>query len=99
MDGFTEQADVVRDLRPAMVATGAWLGVGIALDVYLLVKRKDSLITDVLRTKPGKAFLIVLGLHVVNCLGPVDPFRLTANVITGRLGAAADQLTDALPGK
>lgn len=98
MDGFTELTDD-RDLRPALVATGIWLGTGIALDVYLLAKRKECLITDVLRTKPGKAFLIVLGLHVANCLGKADPFRAAAHVINGRLPITTPALADPPPGK
>lgn len=101
MDEFTALPDV-RDIRPAMVATGIWLGVGVALDVYLIAKRKECLITDVLRTPPGKVFLAVLGLHVVNCLGKADPFRAAAYLINTRLAKAADTaataLTDALPG-
>lgn len=96
MIGFTEQPDGL-DYRPAAYATGAWIGIGLALDAYLLVKRKDRLISDVLRTKPGRAFLIVFCLHIVNALGPIDPFSAGASVINKRLAQAAEALTDALP--
>lgn len=98
MDGYTEQPNVF-DYRPAVIATSAWVGIGLALDAYLLVKRKDRLISDVLRTKPGKAFLIVFVLHIVNGLGKADPFSAAASVINTRLAKAASALTDALPGE
>lgn len=98
MDGYTEQIDVY-DFRPALVATGIWVAVGLALDAYLLVTRKDRLITDVLRTKPGRAAMIVLGLHVANCLGRADPFSACASAINRRLPARVVVLTDPLPGK
>jgi hypothetical protein len=96
VDGYTEQIDGF-DYRPAVVATSAWIGIGLALDAYLLVKRKDRLISDVLRTKPGRAFLVVFCLHIAKALGPVDPFSAAAGVINGRLAKAASALTDALP--
>lgn len=100
MDGFTEQTDVL-DLRPALVATGIWVSVGLALDAYLLVRGKDrpcGVMTDVLRTKPGKIGLAVLCLHVANRLGRVDPFRAAASLINGRT-SSIPVLTDARPGK
>lgn len=113
MDRFTGQADGLK-LRPAVVATCVWVGVGLALDAYLLVKQEDYLITDVLRTKVGKVGMAVLGLHVVNCLGKADPFRAAAAVVNWRLATVAARaaevaadavdavvpaLTDAQPGK
>lgn len=68
-------------IAPALVATGIWMGVGAALDVYLVVKNKPYLITHVLRTKFGKFFLVVLFLHVMDVLGKADPFRVALNVI------------------
>lgn len=79
MDGFTEVEKV--NFVPALVATGVWLGVGAALDAYLVASRKDRVITDVLRTKPGKVFLAVLCLHVANLLGRADPFSAVAAAI------------------
>lgn len=96
MDWFTAQSDGL-NYRPAVVATGAWVGIGFALDAYLLVKRKDRLISDVLRTKPGRAFLIVFVLHIVNVLGRADPFSAAGSMVTARLAKAVPALSDALP--
>lgn len=96
MDRFTDQADVF-DYRPAIAATGAWIALGLAFDAYLLAKRKDRLISDVLRTKPGRVFLVVFILHIVNVLGKADPFRFAGSKITARLDRAAQALADALP--
>ena len=74
------------NIVPALVATGIWLAVGAALDVYLVATGKKYLITDVLRTKVGKLFLAILGLHVVDVLGRADPFSATAKVIRTRRG-------------
>ncbi len=97
MDGYTDLDDV--NFIPALVATGVWLGIGAALDVYLVATNKSRLITDVLRTKPGKAFLIVLCLHVVDVLGRVDPFRAAAFAIYARKSVSVPELTDALTGE
>lgn len=97
MAGYTERTDVL-NYRDAVIATGAWIGVGLALDAYLLIKRKDCLISDVIRTKPGKVFLIVFVLHIVNVLGRVDPFRAAASIVNGRIIKSVPVLTDALPG-
>lgn len=67
--------------RPALVATGLWLGVGAGLDAYLVATHKERVITDVLRTKPGVVFMTVLSLHVANVLGKADPFRFAATAI------------------
>lgn len=82
MDGYTELNE--DNFLPAIVATGVWLGVGAALDVYLVASKKPRVITDVLRTKPGKVFLTMLCLHVMNALGPVDPFSAAARAIRSR---------------
>ena len=84
MDEFTEVDP--NHFTHALVATGIWLGVGAALDVYLLATKKSHLITHVLRTNPGKVFLAVLCLHVMDVLGPADPFRATASAIKARQG-------------
>jgi hypothetical protein len=74
------------NIVPALVATGVWLAVGAALDIYLLRSNKSHLITDVLRTPPGKIFLTVLGLHVVDVLGKADPFSGAGRFIKTRRG-------------
>lgn len=84
MDGYTEPDEV--NFLPALVATGVWLAVGVALDVYLVATNKSRVITDVLRTKPGKVFLTVLCLHVANVLGRADPFSAVAHAIQTRKG-------------
>lgn len=96
MDGYTDQIDVF-DYRPAIAATGLWIALGLALDAWLLAKRKDRLISDVLRTKPGRVFLVVFLLHIVNVLGKADPFSFAGSRITARLDRATQALTDALP--
>lgn len=105
MDGYIElEKD---DYRPAVIATGVWLGVGAALDVYLVATNKSRLITDVLRTKPGRMFLVLLCLHVVNVLGRADPFSAAGRVIRTRKGALVfvpdsspvPSLSDAFTGK
>lgn len=99
MDEFTDLDG--GSIVPALVATGIWLGVGAALDAYLVATNKSHVITDVLRTVPGKAFLVVLGLHVADRLGRADPFRAAAYVIKTRRGVpvlvpVSPSLTDAL---
>lgn len=90
---FTARTDAA--YVPALAATGVWLGVGAALDVYLVATHKERVITDVLRTKPGKTLLIVLCLHVVNTLGPADPFRFVAGIIANKFPRI--ELSDLLP--
>jgi hypothetical protein len=65
------------NIVPALVATGVWLAVGAALDIYLLRSNKSHLITDVLR---------VLGLHVADVLGKADPFSGAGRFIKTRRG-------------
>ena len=86
MDEFTDLSD--GDILPALVATGVWLAVGAALDVYLVSTNKSHVITDVLRTRPGKVFLGVLCLHVANLLGKADPFSAAAYVIRTKRGVS-----------
>ncbi len=97
MDGSTELDD--GNIIPAIVATGIWLAVGAALDMYLVSTKKSHVITDVLRTKPGRAFLVVLCLHVVNVLGRADPFSAVAYVIKERQNVTLTELADALTGE
>lgn len=71
------------ELKAAWAATITWLGVGATLDV-LLVRKGERPITHVLRTPAGLAFLCVLGLHVVDVLGPLDPFRAVGCLVASR---------------
>lgn len=73
-----------KNYGPALIATGVWLGVGAGLDAYLVATHKEHFITDILRTKPGMFFLTLLGLHVVDRLGPIDPFRFAAGAIANK---------------
>lgn len=95
MDEFTDLDG--GSLIPALVATGVWLGVGAALDVYLVTTNKSRYITHVLRTKPGKVFLALLCLHVVDILGKADPFRAAQYVIQAKRVVVVPELADTLP--
>ena len=105
MDKFTELNE--DSITPAIVATGIWLTVGAVLDIYLVRMNKSYVITDVLRTKPGKIFLTMLCLHVVNVLGQADPFRAIFHVVQRRdnvsvlrpVFVSAHSLSDAFTGK
>lgn len=92
VNGYTE-LDVVDNFVPALVATSVWVAVGVALDVYLVSTNRSHLITDILRTKPGKVGLAVLCLHVVNVLGRVDPFRAAAYALQVRKAVLVSELT------
>lgn len=76
MDEFTETLEAL-SYRPAVVATAAWVGIGIGLDVWLIRTRKSRLISEVFRTLPGASFLLVFCLHVAGKLGKLDPFHYT----------------------
>jgi hypothetical protein len=52
----------------------------LAADVQLY-RRGDRLITDTLRTKPATFALLILTGHVIDVLGPFDPFRAAARLI------------------
>ena len=69
-----------RDLTAAWAATITWLGVGATLDI-ILIRKNERPITHVLRTPAGLAFLAVLGLHVIDVLGPLDPFRAVGRLV------------------
>lgn len=97
MDEFTDLDE--GSILPALVATGVWLTVGAALDVYLISTNKSHAITDVLRTAPGKMFLIVLSLHVANILGRADPFSAAARAVKTKRGLPVSSLSDAVTGK
>jgi hypothetical protein len=83
------------DLTPALVAAGAWLAFGAALDV-VLVHEGHRPITHALRTPAGSAFLAVLCLHVADVLGPLDPFRRVAGCIPRRSRTAPDFVTNGI---
>lgn len=71
------------DLTPAIVATGAWLGFGAALDAILIHEGKRPM-THALRTPAGLVFWALLGLHLINVLGRRDPFRFAGSFIPRR---------------
>lgn len=83
MDVSTEALDEA-SLTHALVATAFWLGVGAALDVYLIRSKRSKLISDVFRTKPGKIGLAVFCLHVGQFLGKLDPFSYAGDRIKPR---------------
>jgi hypothetical protein len=64
----------------ADVLVGGAAAVLLAADVHLY--RKDQrLITDTLRTRPATVALLVLTAHVLDVLGPFDPFRAATRLI------------------
>lgn len=63
----------------ALLVGGAALA--LAVGDVLLVRHERRLVTDVLRTPPVLAGLLVLTAHVVDVLGPADPFRFAARLI------------------
>ena len=60
-----------------VVAALAILGIG---DVWL-VRKEKGLVTHVLRTPAGLAFLSILLLHVLDVLGPIDPFKAIGRLL------------------
>ena len=67
------------NLRPAAaVFIGGVTGI-LAADVWLLA-RGHAPVTDALRTRPGKWFLVALAGHVADVWGPFDPFRAVAGI-------------------
>lgn len=62
------------DLRPATAVVAGGIAAMLAADIVLIAKGLAPE-TDVFRTRAGKVFLGVFGLHVLNVLGPCDPFR------------------------
>lgn len=69
-------ASADEDYTPAIIATLVWLGVGVALDVYLIWTRRQRLISDVFRTKLGKMVLALFCIHIIDKFGRVDPFHI-----------------------
>lgn len=75
------------DLRPAAAvflcgAAGILVG-----DVWLMARDQQP-VTAWLRTRAGKTFLVLLAGHVVDVLGPFDPFRgvaAIAGLMKGRM--------------
>lgn len=69
------------DTAEVLVACAALtLGVGDAF----LYRQDRRVVTDVLRTPPVLVGLLVLVAHVLDVLGPVDPFRFVAHRLTRR---------------
>lgn len=65
------------DIRPAAaVLIGGVSGLLVA-DVVLMARDLAPL-TASLRTRPGRVFVIALSGHVLDVLGPIDPFRAIA---------------------
>lgn len=64
----------------ADVLVGGAALVLLAADVHLY-RREQRLITDCLRTRPATIGLLVLTAHVLDILGPFDPFRAAARFI------------------
>ncbi len=74
------------DLRPAAAIFCAGTACILAGDVWLMVGGRPP-VTAWLRTPSGKAFLVLLGAHVADVLGPFDPFRgiaAVAGLLKGR---------------
>ena len=61
---------------------GAALALAVG-DVHLY-RHGQRLVTDVLRRPPVLLGLLVLTAHVVDVLGPFDPFRFSGRVIPQR---------------
>lgn len=67
------------DLRPATIVFISGVAFILLADVVLMAKDLRP-VTDFLRTKTGTVFLVALGGHVLNVLGPADPFRSLAGL-------------------
>lgn len=76
MDAMDRQS-----LRAAAILTAVITVEIAAADVWLL-RTGRAPITAVLRTRLGRAMLAVVGLHVVDVLGVVDPFSALGKRIT-----------------
>ncbi len=79
LTGSRADMDAPANLRPAAAVFVAGVSGILAGDVWLMA-RGMSPVTDCLRTRPGKCFLIALGGHVLDVWGPFDPFRAVAGV-------------------
>lgn len=67
------------DLRPAATVFLCGTAGILVGDVWLMARDRPP-VTDWLRTRAGKTFLIFLAGHVVDVLGPFDPFRGVAAI-------------------
>lgn len=68
--------------RPCPAAlTVAAATVGVCAADVRFHRRGDRLVTDVLRTPVASVALLVLVAHVLDVLGPADPFRFVARLI------------------
>ena len=66
--------------RPADLLVAGTTALLLGADVHLY-RRGDRLITDTLRTPPACAALLLLTAHVLDVLGPLDPFRAFGRLI------------------
>lgn len=64
----------------AAVLVGGAAAVLLVADAQLY-RHEQRLVTDVLRTRPVTVGLLVLTAHVLDVLGPFDPFRAVARLI------------------
>lgn len=68
--------------RPCPAAlTVAAVTVGVCAADIRFHRRGERLVTDVLRTPLVSLGLVVLVAHVLDVLGPLDPFRAVARLI------------------
>ena len=65
---------------PAAVLVGGAAVVLLAADAHLY-RHEQRLVTDVLRSPVATVGLLVLTAHVLDVLGPFDPFRAVARLI------------------
>lgn len=65
------------DIRPAAAVLIGGVSGLLAMDVWLMARDLAPLTTS-LRTRPGRVFVIALSGHVLDVLGPFDPFRALA---------------------
>ena len=72
-----------RDLRAAAAATALWLAVGAGLDVALVHHNRRPM-THVLRCPLGAVGFAVLAAHLLDLLGPLDPFCAVGRCIPRR---------------
>lgn len=70
----------MRRPAPADLLVGGTAAVLLIADAHLY-RHDQRLVTDCLRTKWGTVVLLVLVAHVIDCLGPIDPFRAAARLV------------------
>lgn len=67
------------DLAPATAVLVSGIAFILIADVVLMARDLKP-VTHTLRTPAGKIFMIALGGHIIDILGPVDPFRALAGL-------------------